>query len=50
MERPKMGFGVPLEKWFKNELKELVVDVLDPVKVAPFKVYVAPEILLGLIE
>ena len=33
MERPKMGFGVPLEKWFKNELKELVVDVLDPVKV-----------------
>ncbi len=33
MERPKMGFGVPLEKWFNNELKDLVLDVLDPVKV-----------------
>ncbi len=33
MERPKMGFGVPLEKWFNNELKDLLVDVLDPIKV-----------------
>lgn len=33
MERPKMGFGVPLEKWFKDELKDLVEDVLDPLKI-----------------
>ena len=33
MERPKMGFGVPLEKWFNQELKGLVIDVLDPNKI-----------------
>ncbi len=26
--RPKMGFGVPLEPWFRNELRELAQDVL----------------------
>ncbi len=26
--RKKMGFGVPLEHWFKNELKEMTHDVL----------------------
>jgi asparagine synthase (glutamine-hydrolysing) len=24
MERPKMGFGIPVEEWMKNELRELV--------------------------
>lgn len=33
MERPKMGFGVPLEKWFNLELKDLVMDVLAPEKI-----------------
>lgn len=33
MERPKMGFGVPLEKWFNLELKDLVNDVLNPSKI-----------------
>jgi asparagine synthase (glutamine-hydrolysing) len=28
MERPKMGFGVPVESWLGNELKELVVEHL----------------------
>jgi len=26
--RPKMGFGVPLDSWFRNELKPLLHDVL----------------------
>lgn len=26
--RPKMGFGVPLDTWFRNELKPLLFDVL----------------------
>jgi asparagine synthase (glutamine-hydrolysing) len=26
--RPKMGFGVPLDHWFRNELRELTGDVL----------------------
>ena len=26
MERPKMGFGIPIETWMKNELKDLVKD------------------------
>lgn len=27
-KRPKMGFGVPLDHWFRNELKPLLYDVL----------------------
>lgn len=29
MERPKMGFGVPLETWLRKELKDLFVNVLN---------------------
>ena len=28
MERPKMGFGVPVNKWLKNELRDLLEDVM----------------------
>jgi len=27
-ERPKMGFGVPIEKWFRGDLKEMLSDYL----------------------
>lgn len=30
MERPKMGFGVPVTDWLKNDLKELVSENLRP--------------------
>jgi asparagine synthase (glutamine-hydrolysing) len=28
IDRPKQGFGVPLERWFRNELRELTGDLL----------------------
>ena len=30
LDRPKQGFGVPIKQWFKNELKELLVEYLSP--------------------
>jgi asparagine synthase (glutamine-hydrolysing) len=27
-DRPKMGFGVPIDQWMRNELKELLLDYL----------------------
>jgi asparagine synthase (glutamine-hydrolysing) len=31
-ERPKMGFGIPLDKWLRGELKELMLDYLSPAR------------------
>lgn len=33
IERPKMGFGVPLEEWFKEDLSEMYKDYLSEDKV-----------------
>ena len=30
MERPKMGFGIPIAAWMTNELRQLVTDYLSP--------------------
>lgn len=30
LNRRKKGFGIPLTKWFKNELKQTLLDVFSP--------------------
>ena len=38
LDRPKMGFTIPLEKWFHDELKSFILDLLlsDNVKKSPY--------------
>lgn len=31
--RPKKGFGIPVARWIKAELKELVLDMFSPTKI-----------------
>ncbi len=32
MDRPKMGFGIPIDQWLRNELKDLVIENLSAAK------------------
>jgi asparagine synthase (glutamine-hydrolysing) len=32
-ERPKMGFGVPIDSWFRKDLKSLLLDYLSPERI-----------------
>ncbi|MCS7214469.1 MAG: asparagine synthase (glutamine-hydrolyzing) [Candidatus Calescibacterium sp.] len=50
VERPKMGFGVPIYEWFKVELKELYKAYLDPERIKKeglFNHEVVEELLKG---
>ena len=44
MERPKMGFGIPMEQWLMHELKELVQDVLSTENLNKHKLFNAAEV------
>ena len=39
MDRPKMGFGIPTEKWLKGQLKEYVLDAFDEKKLNEQKIF-----------
>ncbi|MBU1228842.1 MAG: asparagine synthase (glutamine-hydrolyzing) [Proteobacteria bacterium] len=45
-ERPKMGFGVPLDAWLRGELKDWAVGLLDPVRLRR-EGYFQPEPVAG---
>jgi asparagine synthase (glutamine-hydrolysing) len=38
IERPKHGFGIPLDRWLRDGLKPLVFDLLSPQKIEKFKI------------
>ena len=31
-ERPKMGFGIPIDQWFRQDLKNVLMDYLSPAR------------------
>ena len=48
-DRPKMGFGVPIDRWFRHELKSELRDVLlDPVSLS--RGLFRPEAVAALID
>lgn len=49
VERPKMGFGVPLDLWFRGEMRSLVREYLDPVRLGQ-EGYFRPEGVVQLVD
>lgn len=49
LDRPKMGFGVPLETWFKEDLGELFTDYLSEHRIRR-EGYLNPSIITSLLE
>jgi len=49
INRPKKGFGVPVAKWVKNELKSFILDVLDEKRIKREGVF-NPRFIRGLLE
>ena len=47
--RPKMGFGVPLDRWFRHELKDYVRDVLLD-RITLQRGYFRPRAIVDLLE
>jgi len=43
-ERPKMGFGVPIDRWLRGELKELLLDYLSPERLRKEGLFQAQEV------
>jgi len=45
MDRPKMGFGVPIQEWFKDELKEYFLTYLDEKKLESEGIFNTKEVI-----
>jgi asparagine synthase (glutamine-hydrolysing) len=45
MDRPKMGFGVPIHEWFKDELKEYFLHYLDKSRLEKEGIFNADEVV-----
>ena len=46
MDRPKMGFGVPIHEWFKDELKEYFLHYLDHNRLSKEDIFDADEVII----
>lgn len=49
VNRPKMGFGIPLEKWFRTSLKNMFIETLDISKIKRQGVF-NPEIVKRMVD
>ena len=48
LDRPKKGFGIPIAEWFRGPLKEQMLEVLSPERLAR-EGFFRPEVVTGLI-
>jgi asparagine synthase (glutamine-hydrolysing) len=49
IERPKMGFGIPLRSWMQNEMKEQMYDLLSPDRIKRQGLF-SPEVCQNLLD